>query len=437
MIKRGNYGKEGRNLKKIWTTNLGLKILAIVFAVLLWLIVVNIDDPVMVQPFYGIQVEILHPEAITDTGKIYEILDNTNIISVVVTARRSILSELRKEDLKAVADMEELTFMDTLGISVSSEKYNDKIESIKPSTENLRVKIDNIKKTQLVIQVNTTGKPEVGYLIGNVTTDQTVVRLSGPESIIKQVARAVANVDVSGMTTDISTSIEIKLYDNEDNLITNSVISKNIDSVSVSVDILGTKTVPLEYDVMGTPVDGYELTGVISSSPSEVTLGGKKSILESIEKIEVPETALNVTGQSGDVTVIVDLGRYIPDNLFLVNNKFNGKANVIVYIEKKVTKIVSLQKEKLKFTNIPDGFTVESVDFDETKLFNISGLQKVIETINPDNIAGTIDIAAYMEENEIVKLSEGTYDVEAILNLPEGARVDIPYMVRMKVTLEE
>lgn len=437
MIKSGSYGKEGQNLKKMLTTNLGLKILAILFAVLLWLIVVNINDPIISDTFSGIQVEILHPEAITGEDKIYEILDNTNVISVVVTAKRSILSEISKEDIRAVADMEELTFMDTIGIDVYSEKYDNKIESIKSSTENLKVKIDNMRKTQLVIQVNTTGKPGAGYLIGDIATDSTVVRLSGPESVIVTVAKAVANVDVEGMTTDIGTSVEIKLYDAEDNLITNSNITKNIETVSVSVGILGTKTVPLEYAVMGTPIEGYGLTGVISSTPSEVTIAGKKSDLDAIEKIEIPEAALNVTGQSSDVTVIVDVYKYLPNNTFLANNNFNGKSTVIVYIEKKMTKVATIQKENVIITNIPDGMTADIVDFDESKLITISGLEKIVSAINLEAIMGTIDMKAYMEQNEMETLTAGTYEVEIVLNLPEGSKTDIACTAIIHVSEEE
>ena len=40
-----------KKLGKILTNNFGLKILAILFAMILWLVVVNIDDPTQTTPF--------------------------------------------------------------------------------------------------------------------------------------------------------------------------------------------------------------------------------------------------------------------------------------------------------------------------------------------------------------------------------------------------
>lgn len=437
MIKSGNCGKEGLKLKKILTTNLALKILAFVFALLLWLIVVNINDPIIKRTIPGIHVEILNPEAITGEGKIYEVLDNTDTISVVISAKRSIINEINESDITAVANMEELTFMDTIGIDVYSDIYDDKIESIKASSDNVKVFIDNMGKTQLQIQVNTTGSPEAGYLIGNVSTDQTLVRLSGPESAVLKVAKAVATVDISGMTTDVSTSVDVKLYDEEDNLITDSSIKRHIDAVKVSVEILGTKTVPLGYSVMGTPIEGYELTGIIESTPNEIIIAGKKSVLDAIEKIEIPEAALNVTGQSSDMTAIVDISKYIPDRTSIANSNFNGKATVIVYIEKKVTETASIFLKNLRITNPPEGFTAEIIDYEEAKMITISGLQGKMSAIDLENISGTIDIAEYMVDNGIENLSPGIYEIGVLFNLPEGVKTDLVFTVYVQVSVEE
>ena len=116
-------------MKKKLTNNLGLKILALFFSVILWLIVVNINDPVVAMSFSGIEVEIRNADSITSQGKVYEILEGNTKIDVVVRAKRSIIDSLSKENIRAIADMEELTFMDTVGISLSTNKYNDKLDN--------------------------------------------------------------------------------------------------------------------------------------------------------------------------------------------------------------------------------------------------------------------------------------------------------------------
>ena len=78
-------------MKERLIRNLDLKILAIVFAVILWLIVVNIDDPVKSDTFSGIEVQILNAEELEKQGLCYEVLDGTDIVNVKITARRSVI----------------------------------------------------------------------------------------------------------------------------------------------------------------------------------------------------------------------------------------------------------------------------------------------------------------------------------------------------------
>ena len=52
------------------TNNLGLKLLSIISAVMLWLIIVSINDPVMSQDFTGIRVTMLNEDAVTDKDKV-------------------------------------------------------------------------------------------------------------------------------------------------------------------------------------------------------------------------------------------------------------------------------------------------------------------------------------------------------------------------------
>ena len=92
--------------------NLGLKILALVTAIVLWLIVVNINDPVISTTFSGVPVEILNANLLTAEGKVYEVLEGTDEISITVSAKRSILDYLNNGNLHATADIAELNESD-------------------------------------------------------------------------------------------------------------------------------------------------------------------------------------------------------------------------------------------------------------------------------------------------------------------------------------
>ena len=72
---------------KMITNNFGLKILAVVFACVLWLAVVNIDDPVTTRSFTT-TVSVENNDYLTGIGKYYEIVNNSNTITFKVSGDR-------------------------------------------------------------------------------------------------------------------------------------------------------------------------------------------------------------------------------------------------------------------------------------------------------------------------------------------------------------
>ena len=77
-----------RKLGKKIINNFGLKILAILFAVVMWIVVVNIDDPVIVKT-YTTSVVPVNADYITTQNKYYEWLDGNNTITFSVSAERT------------------------------------------------------------------------------------------------------------------------------------------------------------------------------------------------------------------------------------------------------------------------------------------------------------------------------------------------------------
>ncbi|MBP5565549.1 MAG: hypothetical protein J6X45_07495 [Lachnospiraceae bacterium] len=53
-------------MKQKLTHNLNLKVLAVLFSVMIWIIVVNIDDPVKSVQFNDVPVQVINESALTD-----------------------------------------------------------------------------------------------------------------------------------------------------------------------------------------------------------------------------------------------------------------------------------------------------------------------------------------------------------------------------------
>ena len=108
------------------TKNVGLKILAVIFSFLLWLVVVNIADPTQTRTFTAV-VNITGEDVIYSSGKLYEIKDGINTVSFRVTSKRSIIEKLSPSDFNAVADMHNLENEERVPVTISARSYANSI----------------------------------------------------------------------------------------------------------------------------------------------------------------------------------------------------------------------------------------------------------------------------------------------------------------------
>ena len=205
-------------MKNKLTRNWGLKIASFLSAAVLWLVVTNINDPIMTYRVTDVPVTIKNANLITDRGQVYEVLDGTDMIDVVtVSAPRSIIDSLDRSNIVAVADINDLTSVDTVAIKLSTNKYNDKLDSIRGNIDSVRWSIEEKQTKSFPVKSVTTGEVREGFMVGSVTTDQNLIRLSGPQSIVSQVSKAQAEVDISGFSNNISTVADVRLYDEDGN----------------------------------------------------------------------------------------------------------------------------------------------------------------------------------------------------------------------------
>ena len=429
---------------KIITNNFGLKILAVVIAFSLWLVVVNYDDPVISNTYSGIPVDIINVDALAASGKVYSVLNNTDVISVTITGKRTVVESIGKDNIKAVADLSNINSMNRVQITVSTNKNFEQLESIKSDIPTLELNIENLKELNLPIQVETTGEPASGYMVGDVVTGQNTIKVSGAESLVSRVASAKLIVDVSGRTSDMSTSADVLLFDSDGNEIDKSLLNLNVKSINVSVSILQVKAVNIIYSYSGIPADGYAIFGSIVGDRQAVYVAGKSSAVELMSSITIPPTAISVEGKDESFTTVVDLGKYLPDGIRLADADFDGKVAVTIDIEPTVTRVLNIPMNNISVTNVPEGYSAsiyissDAVSDDENvndepetdvKIkVTTEGVMESYDSVIADDIIGYVDVDAYLNSIGKSSIEEGIYQMEIDLELPEGVKqCDICY----------
>ncbi len=420
----------------ILTHNFGLKLLAVVVSCGLWFVVNSITDPVEKKPFSNIPVEIINEEMVTSEGKVYEILEGTNYVNVVVTGKRSVLANIARDDLRAVADMSKLTFMNTVGIEVSSARNNSELD-FKTNIDNVKLLIENRKSIQKSILASVSGEPADGYVVDGALASPNVVRFSGPESLIMQIDHVEAVANIEGGSSDISTSVDLKIYDADGKEIKSNSIKMNISTVNVAVSILATKEVPLEFTIQGEPADGYIVSREVVSVPETVMIAGRSSVLDGVSRISVADPALSAEELTESTTTIVNIKKYLPSNVQFADSSYNGNVSVTIGIEKLVTKELEIPARNFAAGNKPEGFrlTLKELEDKDSYVIRISGTQAAVDVVNAEEIIGVIDMSLIWNNLGLQQWAAGSYQGDITFNLPDNVTLAEAY--KMTVELGE
>lgn len=421
-------------MKKALTRNLGLKLASLVLAFVLWFLVAQIYDPKDTVTFNNIQVRLINTELLDEEGKVYEVLDNSNLVRVTVTGPQSIVkSELRRSDIVAEADMSKLTDINTIAITYYCENVSNDSVEIKGNHDSVRLNVEDKTSKWIKLESNTIGEVASGYLIGNVTLDQTNIEVTGPKSAISQVDHAGVDINVTDSTSSLSANVDIKLYDADDNELTLESVKKNVNSAHMTVEVLATKEVPVEIEYMGVPEDGYMATGEVESSVPTVRIAGTASALVGISAITVPEERMNITGQSSDLVDIINLKEYLPSNVRLANKSFDGKITATVYIEPIDTKDLTIPADNISITGVPDGMEAEVTSTAEEYNITVSGLTRNVSILRDSSVTGVLDLNQWMEDNGLEELTPGNYTIPVTFNLSEDITVDTDVNIHIRL----
>ena len=414
--------------KNKFMENIGLKIIALIFAIVLWMIVVNVDNPVKMTTFRNIPVTIENTEIVTNRGKTYKVIDDTQTVSVIVKAKRSDMAKLTADKIVAVADMSDMQLESLVPITVSIPGFTGDYTA-EATPANLKVKIEERTKKVFPITVSMSGTPRDGYVVSHdeISINPEKVEVKGSESIVSSIESVVAKVDVSGISKDENLPAELLFYDSDGSLVNRSLLTDNIgdEGITVNVKVLNIKNVGIKVDFEEIPEDENAVYKV-TCEPNTIQICGRKEDLEGIDEIVIPSDHINQNMAEGKLETTIDISNYIPQGIRLVDPKANNIVVTLV-IEKAGTRTIEYQVESIKIENLSDKFKVSFEDEVEVKLL-LAGPQEELDKLN---LSESVSIDLKNNNNP------GKFQVPVNVDLSGSKGVSIVEQPYVKVTLTE
>lgn len=412
-------------MKKKIFNNIGFKILAFLGAIVVWWVIMNIDDPLVKKTLTGIAVELRNAETLTDKGYIYQV-NSGNVISITVRAPQSVADSLKASDFIAYADLSQLSpLTDSAAIEIECTKSDVRsdIKEITSKTQVVRLTIDNKQTRDIPVRVEITGLPAADYVIGADSISQNKVQVTGAAGVVETISEAVILYDVSDAASSIDERVTPVFYDENGNIVDVSNLEVNRKTLRLTVAILPTKWVNINITPSGSVAEGYKFIGY-TQSISQVKLAGTAENLANINSIDIPSDAvvMDSISESQDYPVII--ANYLPGAYSIVSDE--KELTVHVDVEPLITKSYTIRRGGIKVNNLADNLEMEFLD--PYVVIQISAIQEVHDTFNLDALNTNVDLHGYGpgEYSPIIIMSEddnfdvvGTYTVRIAITSPE------------------
>lgn len=291
--------KEGKlTFHTMFYHNSFILLFSFVSAVVIWFVMMagNTESPAQI---YDVPIEVnLSGNAEEEGLRVFKMSYTT--ADLEVTGSSYLTSKLSAADFKASVTLNptstKLTGNTmqkmTLPVKVvkNSEYAEYSVKSVNPQEVN--VEYDRYKETTLTIEDQLTYSADTaGYYAGKATFSDEKVTISGPESSVNKISRAVVQYTVTNaLREDYAFSTPIRLYDQNNQEITDfpaAYLTLSVDTLDVVIPVSAKKTVTLVPNVINRPKSFGE--GRISVEPAQIEITGAQDVLKNINEITLAQ----------------------------------------------------------------------------------------------------------------------------------------------------
>ena len=383
-------------LKDVFTRNIGLKIVALIFAILLWAYVLVALNPVRSKSIDDVPITL---EGYTDLLSRNLILVNSDLGLADVEVNSTITnhSNLDASRVSCRASLGTISAAGTyrLPLSVTVQSNLGTVASVDPRT--VTVEVDNLVVKTVPVKLELTGKLPEGYEVTSESLVSTIT-LEGAARYIEPTVRAVATVDLTGRTSNVEESVDVTFYDKNDTEVTVVTRSKNTPNVTVRVHLSAFKQVSVKQTVSLTDDTYFTLTSDIT--PATVVIYGPSDVLATVDSVSTQ--GLVLPAEEGVVSQEVPLAR--PEGVSLKQGQSN-RATVTARVTEKTGE--RTLEVPLVYPNL--GSDVRIADGAPTYVtVTVAGPLQQLEQLTADMFAVQVDLTGYGLGNwELVPVFQG------------------------------
>lgn len=401
-----------------------VRFISLAFAVMLYLIV-NMDPTVNnagVVPdgedqTYTIEDVNITPEYNEEEYAITNMTENADVTLAGSQTAIMLFRLSRSDSYELYLDMQNLG-AGTHNVQVSHRDFPTDLE-VTPSPEYATVTLEEKQETTFPLETQILNEDQnEEFSFGNPTVSPEEVTVSGAGTIIEQIDRVAAQVDVAEADGDINGNFPIVALDTEGNELDVNIKPQEA-SVELSADA-PSKEVPVNVERTGS-LSADTTISEVTVSEEAVTIYGSEEAVRNTESINAA-LDLNEINESGTYELDVQL----PDGIQRTNPE-TLSASVTIEGEEQAT----LENVPISIVNLPSGASTSWVNPSSGQMdVQLYGEAGALEGV------GAEDIALEALWSGSGSSSEESYILPVEASGPEGVQIS-PARENVEVTLQQ
>ena len=346
------------------------------------------------------------------TSAMLEVVEGEDTkVSLVLDGKQFEIGNYGPENVRVIADASAITEPGTYEVPLivsdnGTRSYS--VTSISPATVSLTFEARTKKLLQIQPSITGLTTPD-NYIApeNEITLDPSAVEISGAESFISRVERAVIEVNFTReVSSTQSQNSKIVYYDENGNRLETEDISyfhQDVSSVAITIPVKRVATLPLSVSFLNIPENFPEEELSYSLSVDSITVAAEDSVLRNhsslvLGYIDFKQMNL-LTSSQMDFTVQLPDGFTDMDDIEIVTVSFDADDLAST----------NLSLKNFQIVNIPDGYTATVNE--ESLRVHVIGRKNIISGISAGDFVVKVDLSD-------INLRSGKYEIPVSIYAP-------------------
>ena len=386
----GTKERKTLNLKRLTDSRVFWMILSLFAASLLWMYVTTTEGVEVQKTLTGVKIEFLGADAMRASSDLIVTEQDRTTVNLMLSGTRRVLSKLTNSNVTATVNLNNVTadgrYSVSYDLAFPAGINANEVTVVHTSSDVVNFYVDKLARKTVEVKGAFTGNTAEGYLADeSMVFDPLVVAISGPKTVISKVDHAFVAITREEVDRTLSYSTTYSLVDANNNPVEDSSIQRETEEVTVTLNVLSTKEVPLDVTIIDGGGATRDANTRIEITPSSIMLAGDAAAIDSTTKLILGTINLSTfaTDFSATYTIIPPNGT---ENMTGVT-----EATVTVSITGVATKSFSVNPDNIICINVPDGYDAENI----TQALNVTvrAPQEVLDRISEVNLRAVADLS--------------------------------------------